>query len=362
VKNVRNEYFLTVGKNHSIMKYISIILLLSLFISFQGCCTFSGYDHKGEVSDHFDGEKFINKRFRDVSFWDIIVWNATKERSVWHSINKNKYKDIPAEMVSDGKLFITYINHATVLIQYDGINVLTDPVWSYRISPVSFIGPERKRKPGVKFEDLPPIDLVLISHNHYDHMDIPTLRKLKENFEPFFIVPLGNKKLLDEYGITNSIEMDWWEEHLFNGEHLITMVPAEHFSMRGFCDRNTTLWAGYMLDTRKGNVLYAADTGFSSHFQEIKDRFGNIIFAMLPIAPIEPRWLMEAVHMSPEEAVKTHILLGSKQSMGIHFGTFQQADDAQDLAIDLLKQAMIKHNVSPKDFKLLPHGMLYEVD
>ena len=344
------------------MKYKLIIVFLTFVIIFQGCCTFSGYNYEGEANEHFDGNQFINEHFRDISFWDIIVWNATKERSVWRTVNKNKYSDIPPAKVNDGSINITYINHATVLIQYDGINVLTDPVWSFRISPVSFIGPERKRKPGVKLDDLPPIDLVIISHNHYDHMDLSTLKILKEKSDPLFIVPLGNKKLLDENSLTNTIEMDWWQEHKLYDKHLITMVPAEHFSMRGLCDRNTTLWSGYMLNTKKGNVLYAGDTGFSDHFQEIKDYFGDIFFSMLPIAPVEPRWLMEGVHMSPEEAVKAHLILGSEISMGVHFGTFQQADDPQDLAIDLLKEAMISNNVSPKNFKLLPHGMLYEVD
>ncbi len=344
------------------MKYISVTILMILAVIVNSCCTFSGSKYEGEKSNYFDGEEFINDRFGNVSFWDIIVWNATKERSVWNTVNENKYKDIPSAKVNDGELIVTFVNHATVLIQYDGINVLTDPVWSYRISPVSFAGPMRKRKPGIKFDDLPPIDIVLLSHNHYDHMDMPTLKKLKNKFDPFYIVPLGNKVFLDENGMTNSIEMQWWEEYIYKGKHLITMVPAEHFSMRGLCDRNATLWAGYMLTTNKGNVLFAGDTGLSPHFEEIKERFGEIEFSMLPISPIMPRWLMKGVHMSPEEAVITHLLLESKQSMAIHFGTFQQADDSQSLAIILLKQAMIKHKVSPSDFKLLPHGMLYQVE
>lgn len=314
------------------------------------------------MSDHFNGETFINQRIENFSVIDVLLWKAGNDRQVWQIVTKNRYEDVPPARVANHKLNVTFVNHATVLLQYDGINVLTDPVWSNRISPVSFIGPHRKRKPGIKFEDLPPIDVVVLSHNHYDHMDMPTLKKLKKDHDPLFIVPLGNKKLMDKKGLTKNVELDWWDEYYYKEEHKITLVPAEHFSMRGLCDRNTTLWGGYMLESRKGNIFFAGDTGFSDHFQEIKDRFGEIYFSLIPIAPIEPRWLMEGVHLSPEEAVKAHLILKSKKSMGIHFGTFQQADDPQTLAIELLRKALIKYNVGPQEFMLLPHGKLYDMN
>jgi L-ascorbate metabolism protein UlaG (beta-lactamase superfamily) len=205
----------------------------------------------------------------------------------------------------------------------------------------------------LRFEDLPQIDYVLISHNHYDHLDISTLIMLKENHNPVFIVPLGCRDLLSENGIDKVIELDWWDEYT---PAKITLVPARHFSMRGLSDGNNTLWAGFVLQTVGGPVYFAGDTGFGKHFEMIYKKFGPMRFSMIPIGAFSPRWFMSSVHISPDEAVKAHKILHSKKSMGIHFGTISQADDGQYEPIYYLKEALNKENIPSDEFIVLPEG------
>ncbi len=225
-------------------------------------------------------------------------------------------------------LRVTFVNHATVLLQIAGVNVLTDPIWSRRASPLPFAGPRRRRPPGIRFVDLPPIDLVLISHNHYDHLDLPTLQALARSHAPRFITTLGNAALLQREGIEPVTEMDWWQEQPLPGGLRLTCVPAQHFSARGLCDRCRTLWCGFVLHGRGGPIYFAGDTGWGSHFSEIARRFGPPRLALLPIGSHLPRWFMRPVHLSPAEAVRAHQVLGAQASMAIHFGTFPMADDS----------------------------------
>jgi L-ascorbate metabolism protein UlaG (beta-lactamase superfamily) len=175
--------------------------------------------------------------------------------------------------VSDGCLRVTFINHATVLIQMDGLNILTDPIWSERASPVRWAGPRRHRAAGLRFEDLPPIDLVLISHNHYDHLDIETLVRLRAEHRPHFVTGLGNRAFLKAREILDVTELDWWEAANVSDELSVTCVPAKHFSGRGLSDADATLWCGYVVQGSEGNVYFAGDTGMGSHFAEINNGF-----------------------------------------------------------------------------------------
>jgi L-ascorbate metabolism protein UlaG (beta-lactamase superfamily) len=217
------------------------------------------------------------------------------------------------------------VNHSTVLIEQPGRTILTDPVWSGRASPVASLGPKRHRAPGLAFADLPKIDLVLLSHNHYDHFDTPTLRRIAANHSPAIVVPLGLGGLVRTLGFPRIEELDWWEEALS-----IRSVPARHFSARGLFDRNRTLWCGYAFETPAGMVYFAGDTAFGSHFEQIRSRLGPPRIALLPIGAYEPRWFMQAVHMSPSEAVEAHRVLGARESIAIHHGTFQLADENID--------------------------------
>ncbi|MFH1049952.1 MAG: MBL fold metallo-hydrolase [bacterium] len=333
---------------------------LLLFGWFIGCCTFSGPKYKGPVSDHFDGKEFFNQgNVKMNRSWNMLKWLANREPGEWPLWIKSNYGPKPPEAVGTGELRITFINHSTVLIQMDSINILTDPVWSYRISPVDFAGPTRKRNPGIRFEYLPKIHYVLVSHNHYDHMDIPTLIKLKEKYDPDFIVSLGNKALMVENGITKTFEMDWWDEIMIGQNTKLTFVPAQHFSMRGMCDKNTTLWGGFVIESEGGPVYFAGDTGFGKIFEQLFNKFGPMRFSMLPIGAFMPEDFMAPVHLSPAEAVNAHLVLKSKQSMGIHWGTFRQADDGLKAPLDALKKALVKSGLTSKDFGIFEHGKGY---
>ena len=226
---------------------------------------------------------------------------------------------------------MTFVNHATTLIQMDGVNVLTDPIWSERCSPVSFAGPRRVVPPGLRLDQLPPIDVVLISHNHYDHLDLPTLRRVVEEHRPRILVPVGNRTLLDRAGVRGAEELAWWQSaDVRDGAVRVSAVPAQHFAGRGFFDRDRALWAGFVISGPAGSAYFAGDTGFGPHFGEIRDRFGPPRLAILPIGAYRPEWFMSRVHASPDEALRAHRILGAKTSVGIHFGTFRLADDGQD--------------------------------
>jgi L-ascorbate metabolism protein UlaG (beta-lactamase superfamily) len=216
-----------------------------------------------------------------------------------------------------------------VLIQQSGSNILTDPIWSERSSPLSFAGPRRRRPPGVEFDKLPAIDTVLLSHNHYDHLDLPTLRRLVARRGCTFIVPRRVAKYLESNGIGPAHELDWGDSLSMLGA-TVHAAPAFHFSGRGLFDRDRTGWCSYLIDTAFGKVYFAADTGFGPHFGWIRERFGTPRVALLPIGAYAPRWFMKPIHMNPEDAVEAHHVLGAATSIAIHHGTFQLADDAID--------------------------------
>lgn len=214
---------------------------------------------------------------------------------------------------------VTWIGHSTFLIQVDGLNILTDPVFSRRASPFSFAGPERLAPPGLDFKDLPAIDVVLISHNHYDHLDKGTLQRLGNG--PRSFVPLGHHRRLAEWGIFRVSELDWWQTS-FVGSLLVHCVPARHNSNRGLFDIDRDLWAGWVLETGRGKIYFAGDTGYGPHFREIAARFGPVRLALLPIGHYGPHRLVRPVHMDPAEAVQAHLDLAAELSIAMHWGTF----------------------------------------
>ncbi|HEY0722403.1 MAG TPA: MBL fold metallo-hydrolase, partial [Pyrinomonadaceae bacterium] len=247
---------------------------------------------------------------------------------------------------------VTFVNHATVLIQTGGLNILTDPIWSERASPFTWAGPKRHRAPGIRLEDLPPIDVVLISHNHYDHLDMQTLAKLHAKYQPRLITGLGNSALLTAGGINQVVELDWWQVTKISDALSVTCVPAKHFSGRGLSDADGTLWCGYVMQTPAGNIYFAGDTGMGTHFAEIKQRFQTFRLALLPIGAYLPRWFMHPVHISPSEAVELHRQLQPRVSMAIHFGTFALGDDGELEPVLQLREA----SNNDSDVWVLEHG------
>jgi L-ascorbate metabolism protein UlaG (beta-lactamase superfamily) len=288
---------------------------------------------------HFDGKRFFNPDAPQArGFLDALRWALTSRREPSGRFVAGVDPSKPPPRVEGPELRVTLINHSTVLLQQRGVNILTDPIWSERASPFAWIGPRRHRAPGVRFEDLPGIDLVLLSHNHYDHLDIATLRRLADRRlvgrgVSQFIVPCGVARLLRSLGIGPVHELDWGEAFAFDGG-TIHSVPAQHFSARGLFDRNRTLWCGYVVEAAGRIVYFAGDTGFGGHFARvlagIRERFGPPRLALLPIGACEPRWFMSAVHMSPEEAVRAHEILRAGTSVAIHHGTFQLGDEGID--------------------------------
>ena len=280
--------------------------------------------------NHFDGKRFYNPDAPEArGFLDVVRWKLTSRPEPSPSFILDVEQTMPPRRVEGGGLRVTLVNHSTVLLQQRGLNILTDPFWSERASPLAWIGPRRRRKPGVSWENLPPIDAVLISHNHYDHLDLPTLRRLAARGDSTFIVPTGVARLLRSENIGPLHELDWGQAFQLP-TCKIHCAPALHFSARGIYDRNMTLWCGYVIECQERFTYFAGDTAFGNHFAQIREKFGSPHLALLPIGAYEPRWFMSPVHMGPDEAVRAHEILGAKTSIAIHHGTFQLTDEGLD--------------------------------
>lgn len=251
---------------------------------------------------------------------------------------------------------LTWIGHASFLIQLDGLNILTDPVFAERCSPVQFAGPQRLAPPGLDFADLPPIDLVLISHNHYDHLCESTVRRLAAGHpDVHFIVPLGLQRWFSRRRIGNVIELDWWQA-MQVGKARVHCVPVQHFSGRGPFDRDATLWCGYVLELAGRRIFFAGDTGYSKDFADIAARHPHIDLALLPIGAYDPRWFMAPVHVNPEEAVQIHRDLGAKLSVAMHWGTFRLTEEPLDEPPKRLLSALQAAGLDSADFVVMQHG------
>jgi len=249
---------------------------------------------------------------------------------------------------------VTWVGHATLLVQLDGVNVLTDPQWSDRASPVSFAGPRRVTPPGLRFEDLPPIHVVVISHDHYDHLDKATVTRLAVEHRPRFLVPLGLKAWFADAGVTDVEELDWWDRRVVRGL-AFTCVPAQHFSGRTLWDRNRRLWSGWVVAGRSKRLYFAGDTAYFDGFREIGTRLGPFDFAAVPIGAYLPPVIMKASHTSPEEALQALADVRGRRLVPIHWGTFDLAEEpleeppqrllaeARRLRLDLNRVWILKH-------------------
>ena len=288
-------------------------------------------------SDHFDGERFFNpgQTADRRGLGAILRWRLRERRAPWPRPAPDPRYPPPAGPVPPGSVSVTFIGHATFLLRLPGLTVLTDPVFSDRCSPVRWAGPRRARPPGLALDALPPIDVVLVSHNHYDHMDLPSLRDLATRGAARVVTGAGNAAIMRRAGFAMVDELDWWEAAA-SGAWQVTATPAAHFSRRGASDTNRTLWTGFSLRGPDGHVLFAGDSGAGPHWAEIRERLGAPGMALLPIGAYEPRWLMAPVHMNPAEAAQAHLDLGARQSVGMHFGTFQLTDEPIDAPVQAL--------------------------
>jgi L-ascorbate metabolism protein UlaG (beta-lactamase superfamily) len=254
---------------------------------------------------------------------------STRRTSKWEK-RENKFQTVPKERVMGDEIVVTFINHSTMLIQTHGINILTDPVWSRRVSPFRFLGPVRYRDPGIRFDELPPIDVVLISHNHYDHMDVATLKQINKKWKPMIFAGLGNARFLRRSGIRGVFDMDWWDKEVVRNGIAIVCAPGQHFSSRAISDRDKTLWCGFVIETPKGPIYFAGDTGYGSFVEKLHEHYPSFRLAFLPIGAFRPTWFMAPVHISPDQAFQMHHELHVETSIAMHFGTFHLADDHQD--------------------------------
>ena len=307
-------------------------------------------------SDHFDGTRFFNLGIDTDKTWRDLIEFARRRRvaseSAWPEQIDNPSFPPPTTSVSAGALAVTYIGHATVLLQAAGMNILTDPHFSERAGPLSWLGPRRVRQPGLAFDELPPIDVVLLSHNHYDHMDLASLRRVRRRWQPPIVTGIGNGTYLARKGVNGSIELDWWQSCEPRAGLRISYVPAQHWSARGIFDRRRMLWGGHVVESAAGRVYFAGDTGYAGHFRAIRDRFGPPDIALLPIGSYEPRWFMAPQHMNPDESVRAHLEVGAHLSIAIHFGTFRLSDEAIDAPVAALGAALDAHGVAPVAFRV----------
>lgn len=315
------------------------------------------------MSAHFDGKRFANSTpVAEKGLSDMLRWWWLRKPGEW----PERQQPVPprprpeTRVREPGRVRVTFVNHATTLLQLDGVNLLTDPVYSDRVGPFSWAGSKRHRPPGIAFSELPRIDLVLISHNHYDHLDLPTLRRLAERHRPRLLVPLGNRALLEEHGIRGGEELDWWQRTR-HGPLTVTLAPSRHWSGRGLSDRFKTLWGAHVVEGSGGPIYFAGDTGWGPHFEEARRRFGAFRLALLPIGAYQPRWFMREAHISPDEAVDAHLALGAAVSVAIHFGTFRLSDEAQDDPPRELRAALRARKLSTERFWVLEQGEAREL-
>jgi L-ascorbate metabolism protein UlaG (beta-lactamase superfamily) len=310
------------------------------------------------ATDHFDGDRYFNPTLPKGSAVSVrgVLKMMREPRSRWPTRVENKGVHRLNEARAPDEVAITFVNHVTFLIQTGGFTILTDPVWSERASPFRWLGPKRVREPGVAFEELPKVDLILLSHNHYDHLDVATLRRLKQRFDPAVLAAAGDARLVGPLGFKHIRELDWWHAIEFNDILKVTFVPAQHFSARGLSDRQKSLWGGYLIESHGRRIYFGGDAGYSSHFADIKARLGAPDIALIGIGSYEPRWFMQPAHMNPAEAVQAHRDLGARHSIGMHFGTFQLSAEAIDQPQADLRRALLESGIPESEFVTLHEG------
>jgi L-ascorbate metabolism protein UlaG (beta-lactamase superfamily) len=301
--------------------------------------------YSGPVSDHFDGERFFDPDgVPPKSLGQILRWQfgRGRKRAIWPEWAPSSHADTPPARVDGDAVRLSFVGHASWLIQTAGLNILIDPVWSERASPFSFAGPKRRNDPGIAFEALPEIDVVLVSHGHYDHLDIA---------------------MREADGAIKAEAFDWHDRVELGDRVAVTLVPTRHWSARGLFDRNRALWASFVLETPAGKVYIVCDSGYGEgrHFRRVAEAHGPLRLAILPIGAYEPRWFMRDQHMNPSDAIKALADCGAAQALAHHHGTFQLTDEAIDAPAMALQAALDEAKLPPEKFAVLKPGQVVEI-
>lgn len=319
--------------------------------------------YAGPASDHFDGRRFFNPGSHDPPRLDssrmLNRW-LNAERPAWPD-HVPVQPSVPPRNVAGDEMRVTWIGHSTVLVQVAGLNILTDPVWSDRVGPFSFAGVSRVRAPGVRFEDLPHIDLILVSHNHYDHMDLPTLKRLWERDRPLIVTSLGNDTLLRGEGI-EAVARDWGGRVPLPGGGEVVVLRNHHWSSRWGTDRNRALWSAFTVRTAHGNIFFGGDTGWGDGaWVNEAARAGPYRFAIIPIGAYLPRDIMQNSHVGPDEALRIFRALDPTVALAVHWGTFQLAFERIDDPPRTLAALMRQQAVAPGRFVVAEVGQPFSV-
>jgi L-ascorbate metabolism protein UlaG (beta-lactamase superfamily) len=325
--------------------------------------------YNGPVSDHFDGERFFDPNGTPPrSRRDLLRWRfgrqSRKTRAKWPAWAPSPYADRPPARVEGAAWRVSYVGHASFLIQTAGLNILLDPVWSKRVSPFRVIGPKRVNDPGIAFEDLPPIDVVLVTHGHYDHLDVVTLSRLAAAHGARVITPLGNDTIMRNHDPAIAAKAYDWGDRVDIGPGVtVTIVPTRHWSARSLSDRNMSLWASFVIETPHGRIYFVGDSAYGEgrNFREARERHGPFKLALLPIGAYEPRWFMRDQHMNPAESVQAFIDCGAELALGHHYGTFQLTDEAIDAPTIALAEALKAVRISPERFRALQPGEVLQL-
>ena len=320
--------------------------------------------YTGPISDHYNGLTFFNPDgAAPSSFSDLLKWQFQEERAEWPDIYPSPYVGTrPEPKVIDHDITVTMIGHASLLIQTNGLNIITDPVYSKRVSPFQFAGPKRHNPPGIAFKDLPPIDIVLVSHNHYDHLDLLTLKKLVKRDNPKIITPLGNDAIIHKNSHKANITAGDWGDMIEHAGIKIHIEPCHHWSARGTKDRRMALWAAFVIETPTRRIYHIGDTGFHSgiNYKAIAKKHGSFDLTIMPVGAYEPRWFMKNQHQNPAEAVEGFKLCNTKHALGHHWGTFQLTNEAIDAPKLALSKALEENAIDPDRFIAMAPGQVWQ--
>jgi L-ascorbate metabolism protein UlaG (beta-lactamase superfamily) len=287
---------------------------------------------------------------------DVWRWRQQARPAPWPLVVSDPRQPAPPSRVADGEIAVTFLGHATFLVRFGSVGILTDPVFTPHAGPLGRLGPRRVRPPAFAIEELPDVRVVLVSHNHYDHLQPRSLRALEKRFAPQFVTGLGLGPFLRARGLKRAIELDWWQRTEGPGGTRITYVPAQHFSRRGLRDTNRSLWGGFVIEHGGRSVYYAADSAYCPHFAEIGRKFPALDVALMPIGAYEPRWFMQIVHVNPAESVRAFRDLGAKHAVAMHFGTFQLTDEGIDEPVAALRKELVKPENAGLAFHVPAHG------